>query len=292
MNCHFGLVRALGLSRRLGTALCLGLALAGSAAQANDDAQIAPDTGAHQVHGAREGRPDARPDAKPTPTSPAPDARASNVPDPAPDSQPEKPALPPEPPRAEAPTAEPVADTSDFVQGQDPQAFMAQPSPRKRTQTKAQARLSGLAVMAAQIATRAKLTATGTFEAPRDMANPSERRVLPRRPELTVQQPKPEAAPPPASMGVLDENVVKEIVQRKTMFRMCYESARRRGVTVTRADVKWILSSDGSVRDVVVEVAQDELLSRCIRVIASRPFATTVPQEIPVAIPLLFVSER
>lgn len=27
------------------------------------------------------------------------------------------------------------------------------------------------------------------------------------------------------------------------------------------------------------------------RVIASRPFATTVPQEIPVSIPLLFISE-
>ncbi len=124
------------------------------------------------------------------------------------------------------------------------------------------------------------------------MVNPSERRVLLRRPESSLQPAKPAAAAPPATGGVLDENIVKEIVQRKTMFRMCYESARRRGVTVTRADVKWILSSDGNVRDVVVEVAQDELLSRCIRVVASRPFPTTGPQEIPVAIPLLFVSEE
>lgn len=290
MSCHFGLVRALGLSRRLGTALGLSWALAGPAAQAADDAQVAPDTGVNEVHRTNEGPPDARPDAKPS--TPTPDARTSTLPQPTPDSQPENPALPPEPPRAEAPVAEPVASAPAFVQGQDTQAFMAPPSPQKRTRTKAQARLSGLAVMAARIATEAKLRATGTFEAPRDMANPSERRVLVRRPEAAVQPVKPEAAPPPASMGVLDENVVKEIVQRKTMFRMCYESARRRGVTVTRADVKWILSSDGSVRDVVVEVAQDELLSRCIRVIASRPFAVTVPQEIPVAIPLLFVSER
>jgi hypothetical protein len=279
VNCFFGLVRALGLSRRLGTALCLGLALAGPAAA--DDAQGAHDTGTNDVHRAHEGRPDARPDAKP-----------SIIPNPAPDPQPETSAPPPEPPRAEAPSAEPVAASSAFVQGQDSQAFMAQPSPRKRARTKAQTRLSGLAVMAARIATRANLTGAGTFEAPRDMANPSERRVLLRRPEPTVQPPKPEAAPPPASVGVLDEGIVKEIVQRKTMFRMCYESARRRGVTVTRADVRWTLSSDGSVRDVAVEVAQDELLSRCIRVIASRPFATTVPQEIPVTIPLLFVSER
>jgi len=93
-------------------------------------------------------------------------------------------------------------------------------------------------------------------------------------------------------MGTLDESVVKEISQRKVLFRMCYESARRRGVLATRADVKWTLAADGSVHDVEVVVAQDAQLANCIRVIASRPFAGRVGQDIPVAIPLLFVSMR
>ena len=85
---------------------------------------------------------------------------------------------------------------------------------------------------------------------------------------------------------------MKEITQRKILFRMCYESARRRGVTATRADVKWVLAADGGVHDVEVAVAQDAQLANCIRVVASRPFAAGVGQDMPVAIPLLFVSAR
>jgi hypothetical protein len=92
-----------------------------------------------------------------------------------------------------------------------------------------------------------------------------------------------------AAPTTLDENVVKEISQRKVVFRMCYESAKRRGVTATRADVKWILAADGSVRDVEVAVAQDTQLANCIRAVAARPFPSGVGQDIPVAIPLLFV---
>ena len=93
-------------------------------------------------------------------------------------------------------------------------------------------------------------------------------------------------------MTTLDESIVKEITQRKVLFRMCYEPARRRGVTATRADVKWILAADGSVRDVEVLVAQDAQLANCIRAVASRPFAGRVGQDIPVAIPLLFVGAQ
>ena len=90
----------------------------------------------------------------------------------------------------------------------------------------------------------------------------------------------------------LDESIVKEITQRKILFRMCYEPARRRGVTATRADVKWVLAADGSVHNVEVAVAQDAQLANCIRAVASRPFAAGVGQDMPVAIPLLFVSAR
>ena len=95
-----------------------------------------------------------------------------------------------------------------------------------------------------------------------------------------------------AAPTTLDESIVKEISQRKILFRMCYEPARRRGVTATRADVKWILAADGSVRDVEVAVAQDAQLANCIRAVASRPFPRGVGQDIPVAIPLLFVGMR
>jgi hypothetical protein len=116
--------------------------------------------------------------------------------------------------------------------------------------------------------------------------------------EHRVRVEKPEKPPEPASPAVpvapttLDESIVKEISQRKILFRMCYEPARRRGVTATRADVKWILAADGSVRDVEVAVAQDVQLANCIRAVASRPFPSGVGQDIPVAIPLFFVGMR
>ncbi len=114
---------------------------------------------------------------------------------------------------------------------------------------------------------------------------------------VRVEKPgKPPASPAvpavAAAPATLDESIVKEISQRKILFRMCYEPARRRGVTATRADVKWILAADGSVRDVEVAVAQDAQLANCIRAVASRPFPSGVGQDMPVAIPLLFVGTR
>jgi len=122
------------------------------------------------------------------------------------------------------------------------------------------------------------------------LATTAEHRIGPEDPV----QPPPAPGPSPiqADSMALDQRVVKEITQRKTLFRMCYVSAQRRGVVATRADVRWVLQADGSVRDVAVEVAQDAQLADCIRVVASRPFPSGVGQEIPVAIPLLFVISR
>ncbi len=287
-------VSGLRLLRWLAPLLCLTLTAQVSSARTPDardahetralTAQVSsaqtPDArDAHETretaHRAGDVRPDARPDAQPPVTPQPATERSPSSETPSPDWR----------------VPEPAADSSAFVQGQDSGPFMT-PAPRRRARTRAQARLAGLAVMAARVANQANLAAAGTFEAPRGMGSSSERRVLLRRPEPIPPAIEPDVASPPASMGVLDESIVKEISQRKTMFRMCYESARRRSVMVSRADVRWILSPDGSVRDVVVEVAQDEILARCIRVIASRPFPATLPQEIPVTIPLLFVSER
>jgi hypothetical protein len=124
------------------------------------------------------------------------------------------------------------------------------------------------------------------------MAAATEHRIGIHHPDKPPQPAHPASPALAASMGTLDESVVKEISQRKVLFRMCYESARRRGVLATRADVKWILAADGSVHDVEVVVAQDAQLANCIRAIASRPFSGTVGQDIPVAIPLLFVGAR
>jgi hypothetical protein len=124
------------------------------------------------------------------------------------------------------------------------------------------------------------------------MAAPAEHRIRVQHPDKPPELARRALPAVAASATTLDERIVKEITQRKVLFRMCYESARRRGVSATRADVRWILAADGSVRDVEVVVAQDVQLANCIRVIASRPFAGTVGQDIPVAIPLLFVSAR
>ena len=120
----------------------------------------------------------------------------------------------------------------------------------------------------------------------------AEHRVRVEKP-VKPPEPEPPAAPAvAAALTTLDESIVKEISQRKIVFRMCYESAKRRGVRATRADVKWILAADGSVRDVEVAVAQDAQLANCIRAAAARPFPSGVGQDIPVAIPLLFVGMR
>jgi hypothetical protein len=120
----------------------------------------------------------------------------------------------------------------------------------------------------------------------------AEHRVRVDKPDKPPEAAAPAGPAVAAAPTTLDETVVKEISQRKIVFRMCYESARRRGVTATRADVKWILAADGSVRDLEVAVAQDAQLANCIRVVAARSFPSGVGQDIPVAIPLLFVGMR
>ena len=251
-----------GVNRRTGLALrsSRGLALVVAwglwhpSAHASEDAQVAADAGVHDATVAHHGR----------------------------DALPENTVLPaPGPSGNEAPASgEPAAELAQaaVLEGADAPAFSL-------GRRKAKSRLTGLAAMTARIASQTKLGASGTLEAPRDMGTPDEHRIVPRRSG-------PEAAPPAAKIEALDQNIVKEIAQRKIMFRLCYESALKRSVNVTRADVRWILSPDGSVRDVVVEVEQDERLAKCIRAVASRSFSTTVPQEIPVSIPLVFVVEE
>jgi hypothetical protein len=116
-------------------------------------------------------------------------------------------------------------------------------------------------------------------------------------PTVSAVAPRAVAAPPAAPVVsgdsfALDPGVVREIGQRKTLFRMCYESAKRRGVQATRADVSWILGADGAVRDVEVVVADDATLARCIRAVASRSFPAGAGQDMPVVVPLLFVGAR
>jgi hypothetical protein len=152
--------------------------------------------------------------------------------------------------------------------------------------------LAGLAALSGEVAAVTHLHGSAPIELePADrMAAVAEHRVLkPAKPPEPASPAVPAVAAAPTT---LDESIVKEISQRKILFRMCYEPARRRGVTATRADVKWILAADGSVRDVEVAVAQDAQLANCIRAVASRPFPRGVGQDIPVAIPLLFVGMR
>jgi hypothetical protein len=169
---------------------------------------------------------------------------------------------------------------------------------QRRQRSNAAPRVNGLTVMHGNVA-NVDLRGAPPIKPAIRMAAGAEREIGFENPTQLSLPPEPKkvlASPAQTTMQtateVLDENVVKEITQRKTMFRMCYESARRRGVTATRADVKWILSANGTVRDVTVAVAQDAQLANCIRIIASRPFPAGGGQDIPVAIPLVFVISR
>jgi hypothetical protein len=163
---------------------------------------------------------------------------------------------------------------------------------RHRQRTGVDPRLADLAATRGKVAAVAHLHGAAPIKPARPTAAAAEHRIRVHQPD---KPPEPARPAPPAVEGpitALDESIVKEITQRKILFRMCYESARRRGVTATRADVKWVLAADGGVHDVEVAVAQDAQLANCIRVVASRPFAAGVGQDMPVAIPLLFVSAR
>ncbi len=163
---------------------------------------------------------------------------------------------------------------------------------RRRQRSASNSRLADLAVMRGKVAAVAHLHGTAAIEPAGHMTATAEHRIRVQRPDKPPDPAQPNLPAVAAAATTLDESIVKEITQRKVLFRMCYEPARRRGVTATRADVKWILAADGSVRDVEVAVAQDAQLANCIRAVASRPFAGRVGQDIPVAIPLLFVGTQ
>ncbi len=163
---------------------------------------------------------------------------------------------------------------------------------RRRQRIAPDPRLADLAARSGKVAAVAHLRGAASIKPAGPMAAATEHKIKVQTPDKPPGPAQPALPAVAASATALDESIVKEITQRKVLFRMCYESARRRGVLATRADVKWTLAADGSVHDVEVVVAQDAQLANCIRVIASRPFAGRVGQDIPVAIPLLFVSMR
>ncbi len=163
---------------------------------------------------------------------------------------------------------------------------------RRKQRSAPDPRLADLAVMRGKVAAVARLHGAAAIEPAGHTTATAEHRIRVQRPDKPPEPEQPDLPAVAATATTLDESIVKEITQRKVLFRMCYEPARRRGVTATRADVKWILAADGSVRDVEVAVAQDAQLANCIRAVASRPFAERVGQDIPVAIPLLFVGTQ
>ncbi len=163
---------------------------------------------------------------------------------------------------------------------------------RRRQRTTVDPRLADLAATRGEVAAVAHLHGAAPIKPAGPTAAAAEHRIRVHDPEKPPEPARPRLRAGSAPTTTLDEGIVREISQRKVLFRMCYESARRRGVAATRADVKWTLAADGTVRDVEVVVAQDAQLSNCIRVVASRPFAGRVGQDIPVAIPLLFVSAQ
>jgi hypothetical protein len=165
---------------------------------------------------------------------------------------------------------------------------------RRRQRTGADPRLADLAATRGKVAAVAHLHGAAPIRPAGPTVAAVERRIRAQEPDRPSEPARPAlpAVAAATTTTTLDESIVKEITQRKVLFRMCYESARRRGVTATRADVKWILAADGGVHDIEVAVAQDAQLASCIRVIASRPFPAGVGQDMPVAIPLLFVSAR
>ena len=167
-----------------------------------------------------------------------------------------------------------------------------EPQVRRKQRSAPDPRLADLAVTRGKVAAVAHLHGSAAIEPAGHMTATAEHRIRVQRPDKPPEPAQPDLPAVAAAATTLDESIVKEITQRKVLFRMCYEPARRRGVTATRADVKWILAADGSVRDVEVAVAQDEQLANCIRAVASRSFPGRVGQDIPVAIPLLFVGAQ
>ena len=193
---------------------------------------------------------------------------------------------------ATAGDAQPARPVSETVAPRTYRRRSGERQVRRRQRSAPDPRLADLAATRGKVAAVAHLHGSAPIEPAGPMAAATEHRIGIHHPDKPPQPAHPASPALAGSMGTLDESVVKEISQRKVLFRMCYESARRRGVLATRADVKWILAADGSVHDVEVVVAQDAQLANCIRAIASRPFSGTVGQDIPVAIPLLFVSAR
>ena len=169
---------------------------------------------------------------------------------------------------------------------------LGKPHGRRKLRTAADPRRAGLAALSGDVADVTHLHGAAPIEPASRVAAGAEHRVRVQKPDKPPEPARSAGHAVATAPTTLDESIVKEISQRKILFRMCYEPARRRGVTATRADVKWVLAADGSVRDVEVAVAQDALLANCIRAVASRPFPRGVGQDMPVAIPLLFVGTR
>jgi len=163
---------------------------------------------------------------------------------------------------------------------------------RRRPQTTVDPRLADLAATRGEVASVAHLRGAAPIEPAGSMAATAEHRIRVHDPDKPPGRSQMARLALAAPATTLDPGMVKEISRRKVLFRLCAESARRRGVAATRADVKWILAADGRVHDVEVAVAQDAQLANCIRVVASRPFPKRVEQDMVVAIPLLFVGAR
>jgi len=260
----------------LGLALSSQAAFGSEAAAANGaSVRMAPD--AQEV---KRSAPAAADTAPPTPHAQAPVQPAPG------------PAWPPEPGPATgqgARPAPPLVETAASTTLRD--RFRGRRG-RHRQRTGVDPRLADLAATRGKVAAVAHLHGAAPIKPARPTAATAEHRIRPPEPDKPREPVRPAVPVVASATTELDESIVKEITQRKVLFRMCYESARRRGVTATRADVKWILAADGGVHDVEVAVAQDVQLAHCIHAVASRPFPAGVGQDMPVAIPLLFVGAR
>lgn len=106
------------------------------------------------------------------------------------------------------------------------------------------------------------------------------------------------AAPPEKAAGpdlvtleadVFDQ-IRMEIKARLPYFQRCVEAARRRGLSdIRRLQATWLISEDGSIKDLQLEGVTDELLATCIMRMGSRPFPVSPGTELTIPTPIVFV---
>ena len=111
--------------------------------------------------------------------------------------------------------------------------------------------------------------------------------------------PAPLAEPPPAApakpeMITLEADVLgrirMEIKSRLPYFQACADAARRRGAPdVRRLQATWVISDDGSIKEIELEGATDALLATCITRMGSRPFPVSPGTELTIPTPIVFV---